>query len=88
MASNRYKNWSTTICKIEKLKNCVLLTSGMDSLKDSSKGLVSDSLEQTMVNEENAQCCLFLQIWTLYQFKLGFVPLWLQTLCTKLIMWF
>ena len=40
MASNKYKNQSTTMCKIENQENCVLLTSGADSLRDLSKDSV------------------------------------------------
>ena len=39
MAYNKYKNQSTTMCKIENQHNCVLLTSGADFLRDSSKDL-------------------------------------------------
>ena len=47
MASNKYKNQSTTMCKIENQLNCVLLTSGVDSLKDSSRFSVCDPGELT-----------------------------------------
>ena len=42
MASNKYKNQSTTMCKIENWENCALPTSGVDSLKDLSKVSICD----------------------------------------------
>ena len=41
MASNRYKIEVQQYVKL-KIENCVLLTSGTDSLKDSSRYLVCD----------------------------------------------